>query len=220
MTARVAVYYAPALDDPLWTAGCAWLGRNPQTGQRINHPSREVMTREPAKYGFHATLKPPMRLAHRWTDLVEDATALAEAAAPFELPALRVTDLDGFLALQECTPCPPLHVLADACVTELDIHRQPAEPAELARRRQAGLTAEQDTLLLDWGYPYVLRQWRFHMTLTRRLTPEERATVQPAAEAHFAASLAQLRQVKDICLFTQVAPGSAFVVAERLALCG
>ena len=220
MTARVAVYYAPALDDPLWTAGCAWLGRDPQTGQRVSYPSREAMTRQPAEYGFHATLKPPMRLAHRWADLVEDATALAEAAAPFELPPLRVTDLDGFLALQECTPCPPLHALADACVTELDSHRQPAEPAELARRRQAGLTPEQDTLLLDWGYPYVLRQWRFHMTLTRRLTPEERAIVQPAAQAHFAAALAKPRQVQDICLFTQIAPGSAFVVAERLALRG
>ena len=151
---------------------------------------------------------------------MEDATALAEAAAPFELPSLRVTNLDGFLALQECTACPPLHALADACVTELDSHRQPAEPAELARRRQAGLTPEQDALLRDWGYPYVLRQWRFHMTLTRRLTPEERVTIQPAAEAHFAAALAQPRQVQDICLFTQIAPGSAFVVAERFALCG
>ncbi len=161
-----------------------------------------------------------MRLAHRWADLVEDATALADATAPFDLPRLRVADLDGFLALQERAPCPSLHGLADACVTELDSHRQPAEPAELARRRRAGLTSEQDALLLDWGYPYVLRQWRFHMTLTRRLTPDERATLQPAAESHFAAALAQPRRVQDICLFTQVASGSAFVLAERLALRG
>ncbi len=178
------------------------------------------MTREPGLYGFHATLKPPMRLAHRWADLVEDATALAETVAPFELPPLRVADLDGFLALQETVSCPPLHALADACVTELDSHRQPAEAAELARRRQAGLTAVQDAMLLDWGYPYVLDQWRFHMTLTRRLSSEERAAAQPAAEAHFASALAQPRRVADICLFTQLAAGSAFVLAERIALRG
>ena len=220
LTARVAVYYAPALDDPLWAAGCAWLGRDPQTGQRISHPDRQEMTREPGLYGFHATLKPPMRLAHRWAELVEDATALAETLAPFDLPPLRVADLGGFLALRETAPCPPLHALADACVTELDSHRQPAEAAELARRRQAGLTAEQDAMLLDWGYPHVLSQWRFHMTLTRRLSPEQRAVVQPAAEAHFAAALPRPRRVAQICLSPQSAAGSAFVLAERVPLRG
>ncbi len=220
LTARVAVYYAPALDDPLWAAGCAWLGRDPQTGQRVIHPGRAELTREPGLYGFHATLKPPMRLAHRWADLVEDAADLAASLTPFDLPPLRVADLDGFLALQPAAPCPPLHALADACVTVLDSHRQPADAAELARRRQAGLTTRQDAMLLDWGYPYVLTEWRFHMTLTRRLSPEERATMQPAAEAHFAAALAQPQRVADICLFTQIAPGSAFVLAERIALRG
>ncbi len=46
-------------------------------------------------------------------------------------------------------------------------------------------------MLLDWGYPHVLGTWRFHMTLTRRLSPAERAVVQPAATAHFAAALAR-----------------------------
>ena len=161
-----------------------------------------------------------MRLAHPWDALVEDAAALAASLAPFALPPLAVADLGGFLALRETAACPALHALADACVTGLDAHRVPSDAAEIARRRQSGLSPVQDAMLLDWGYPHVLGTWRFHMTLTRRLSPEERAGFMPRAEAHFATAIAQPRQVTDICLFTQAAPGAPFLLAERLPLGG
>ncbi len=220
LTARAAIYYAPELDDPLWRTGCDWLGRDPASGRAYPQAERDEITAEPRLYGFHATLKPPMRLAHTWHALVEDAAALAGRLAPFELPRLEVVDLSGFLALRESSPCPPLQALADACVTELDTHRLPPDPAEIARRRRAGLSPEQDALLLDWGYPYVLTTWRFHMTLTRRLSAEERATALPAAEAQFTAACALTRRVGSICLFSQAAPGSPFLLAERLPLGG
>jgi hypothetical protein len=113
-----------------------------------------------------------------------------------------------------------LHALADACVVDLDAHRLPADADEIARRRKAGLTPEQDAMLLDWGYPHVLTTWRFHMTLTRRLSDIERDVVQPEAEAHFAEALARPRRVSEICLFTQIAPEAAFMLAERLPLRG
>ncbi len=220
LTTRAAVYYAPTLEDPLWAAGCEWLGRDPQTGRRMPHPDRDALTADPRLYGFHATLKPPMRLAHPWHAFVDDAVALAADIAAFDLPALEVAALGSFLALRETAPCQPLHDLADACVTGLDSHRVPADAAEIARRRQSGLTPEQDAMLLDWGYPHVLGTWRFHMTLTRRLTPAERGVVQPAATAHFAAALAQPRRVTELCLFTQAAPGAPFMLAERVPLRG
>ena len=220
MAARVACYYAPDETDPLWTAGCAWLGRDPASGRRM--PARfDTLTEDPRLYGFHATLKPPMRPAHPWATLMDDAAALAARLAPFDLPPLAVMDLGGFLALRETAPCPALQALADACVVDLDPHRMPADAAELARRRRGGrLSPEQDAMLLDWGYPHVLTTWRFHMTLTRRLTAEERAAVQPDAEAHFAAALALPRRVDAICLFTQADSGAPFMLAERLTLGG
>jgi hypothetical protein len=219
MTARVAVYYAPDSADPLWQAGCAWLGRDPQSGRRFVGPY-DALTESPRRYGFHATLKPPMRPAHSWRGLLDDAAALAARLQPFELPALAVADLEGFLALRETAPCPPLHALADACVVELDSHRTAADAAELAQRRRGGLTPEQDAMLVDWGYPHVLSTWRFHMTLTRRLSPAERAEVQPAAQAHFAPALAMSRRVEAICLFTQAETGAPFLLAERFTLGG
>ena len=161
-----------------------------------------------------------MRLAHPWHALLDDAVALAADLAPFDLPTLEVAALGSFLALRETARCQPLQDLADACVTGLDGHRVPADAAELARRRHAGLTPEQDAMLVDWGYPHVLGTWRFHMTLTRRLSPAERADVQPTATAHFAAALARPRRVADICLFTQAAPGAPFILAERVPLRG
>lgn len=219
LTARVAVFYTPAADDPLWVDGNRWLGRDPASGRRIP-TDRDEIKRDPRVYGFHATLKPPMRPAFPWTALLDDVAAMTERIAPFDLPPLAVVDLGGFLALCETAPCPALHALADACVTELDAHRRPADAVEIARRRGAGLSAAQDAMLLDWGYPHVLGTWRFHMTLTRRLNEAERAVVLPEAQAHFAPALAVSRRVSEVCLFTQIGPGAGFMLAERVALLG
>jgi len=224
-TARVAAYYAPQSDDPLFAAGATWLGRDPESGAPATQPAIPAIaevTAEPRLYAFHATLKPPMRLAEgrQWFDVLQAARDLAGRIAPFTLPRLSVQDLHGFLALRETEPSPPLQALADACVEHLDHLRQPPDEAELTRRRKASLTPEQDAMLVRWGYPYVFGTWFFHMTLTCRLSAEERAVYRPAAEAWFADVLAGPRMVRDIALFVQAEPGAPFDLAERVELRG
>ncbi len=214
---RVAIYYAPLPDDPLATLASAWLGDDPATQPAVEGIA--AFTAEPRLYGFHATLKPPMHLNGR-DGFVAAVGALANTIAPFELPRLDVHDLRGFLALRETAPCPALHALADACVGHLDSFRTPPSADELARRRRANLSAEQDAMLMRWGYPYVFGTWFFHMTLTRRLSDAEKAVVLPAAKAWFAPALALPRLVEDICLFIQATPGAAFVLSERIKLRG
>ena len=113
-----------------------------------------------------------------------------------------------------------LQALCDACVAGLDQLRAPPSEAELARRRRSKLSAEQDAMLVRWGYPYVFETWFFHMTLTRRLAADEHDLVRPAAEDWFAPSLALPRRVADICLFVQRRAGAPFILAERVALAG
>jgi len=223
--ARVAVYYAPRPDDRLSADAAAWLGRDPTGAATVAQPDVAgiaEITAEPRLYGFHATLKPPMRLAHGygWSDVVSAAAALADRIAPFELPPLSVQDVFSFLALRETTPSEPLQALADACIEQLDGLRAPPTEAELARRRRGRLTARQDDMLVRWGYPYVFDTWFFHLTLTRRLSGEEKQVYMPAAEAWFAAAIATPRTVGDICLFVQASPGTPFVIRERLTLRG
>lgn len=222
---RVALYYAPLVTDPLHAAASSWLGRDAETGARVPQPAIpgvDEVTAEPRVYGFHATLKPPMHLRPGcdWAEVVEATRALAAQIVPFELPALSVQDLHGFLALRETQPSAALQAYADACVAGLDRFRAPPTEEELARRRRASLNAEQQAMLERWGYPYVFGTWFFHMTLTRRLSAEEKSRLQPQAEAHFAAALAVPRQVTEVCLFTQAAPSEPFLIAERLALHG
>ncbi|WP_424811872.1 DUF1045 domain-containing protein [Roseococcus sp. YIM B11640] len=220
---RVAVYYAPEAQDPLHAAASVWLGRDAETGATLaqpNLPDVAGITADPRGYGFHATLKPPFRLANGYERFLADLRQWAADATPFELPALSVQDLKGFLALRETAPCPPLHALADSAVEALDGHRAPPTEDELARRRRAKLSEAHEALLARWGYPYVMGEWQFHMTLTRRLTPDERDIYKPAAEAHFAGIADIPRKVEAVCVFTQAAPGAPFLIGERISLGG
>ena len=112
---RAALYYAPADSDPLWQAGCGWLGRDPESGTSIVQPAIEGiadLTADPRRYGFHATLRPPMRFSGSLADIEAAAGALAARLEPFALPELVVSDVGGFLALTEAAPCPE-GVMAD-----------------------------------------------------------------------------------------------------------
>ena len=68
---RYALYFAPTPDTALARLGARWLGRDARTGETLEQPAIAgidarafaAMTAEPARYGFHATLKPPFRLA-------------------------------------------------------------------------------------------------------------------------------------------------------------
>jgi putative phosphonate metabolism protein len=222
---RVALYYAPQQHDPLWQRGCAWLGRDTDTNAPLPQPDLPdiaAITADARRYGFHATLKPPMRLVPgtSWDAVVTAASDIAATIAPFDLPRLELADLRGFLALCDAEPSAPLQALCDVCVRGLDPLRQPPDEAELARRQKSTLTPQQDAMLLRWGYPYVFETWFFHMTLTRRLTPPELSVYRPAAEAFFTDTLRQPRRVVDICLYVQPGDGEPFTLAERLPLRG
>ncbi len=219
-TQRVALYWAPEPADPLAQAGHSWLGRDPERGAQVPQLPIDGLpdaTAAPGVYGFHATLRPPMRLSTGWEEFIQAAHALASSVEPFDLPPLQVADMDGFLALRETTASPELHSLADTCVRCTDMHRLRPDAAELARRRASRLSPRQEEMLLRWGYPYVMQDWRFHMTLSRRLDSAEMTRLRPAAEAHFAAGLAVPRRVDSVAVFTQH-NGQAFLIAERIAL--
>ena len=169
---RFAIYYMPPADAPWARFATRWLGWDAETGAEPPAPevpglplARDEITATPRKYGLHATMKPPFRLAEGATrDYLEAAAeALAARSSPVTLDGLALTRLGRFLALCPTGDQGALGELAGACVSELDAFRAPPGEEELARRRAGGLTAAQDENLLRWGYPYVMESFRFHL---------------------------------------------------------
>lgn len=227
---RFAIYFAPPEDSALWAFGNGWLGRDAATGEPRQRPAipgfdagrLEAMTRTAAGYGFHATLKPPFALAKGRTpeDLDVAARDFAAARGPLEAPPLELASLDGFVALRPAAPCGPLDRLAADCVSEFDPFRAAPSDTEIARRRENGLTPTQDRLLMDWGYPYVFEEWRFHMTLTCRLSDGERRALMAALAPRVAPLCSEPLVIGSVCLFRQEDRASPFRLSARYPLGG
>ena len=71
---------------------------------------------------------------------------------------------------------------------------------------------------MRFGYPYVLDEFRFHLTLTERLQPHDSAACKPWLEQHFAAALREPIVVADLCLFVQERPDAPFCILQRFPL--
>lgn len=219
---RYAVYYVPA-PGVLATFGADWLGWDVVRGLPVAHPALPGLaqiTATPRKYGFHGTLKPPFHMAEGkdLTGLREAMEIFAAHHAPACCAGLELTTLGGFLALTPHGEARALAALAGACVTELDSFRAPPSAAEIARRRAADLSPAEDANLLAWGYPYVLESFRFHLTLSGKLNPEELAKWR----GHLARTLPPLPAPFCIDALTLVGerPDGAFEVLHRYALTG
>ncbi|MGC1505374.1 MAG: DUF1045 domain-containing protein [Sulfitobacter sp.] len=185
---RFAIYYVPPEGD-LASFGAAWLGWDVVRGREASQPDLPGLhdiTMTPQKYGFHGTLKPPFRLAsgHSVKTLQTAVSELAVGLAPAVCDGLKLGTFGRFLALIPDGDLNALHRVAAACVRVLDGFRAPASEAELARRRNAGLNAGQERLLMKWGYPYVMEEFRFHLTLTGRLPIGEIAAWSAVARHH------------------------------------
>jgi putative phosphonate metabolism protein len=228
---RYALYYAPRPDEGLAVAASQWLGWNPEGGRARRPPLSSgftserlaEITTEPRRYGFHGTLKPPMALADDVSenDLLMEVGRFAAGQRTVTVPSLALAEISGFLALVPAERSPELNDLADRCVVEFDEFRRPADEAELARRRAAGLSPRQEQLLVRWGYPYVLEEWRFHLTLTGRIADAtERVAVKDLLRQRFSGFLDRPLQVRDLCVFRQSAPERPFTVLARFRLGG
>ncbi len=176
MFTRYAIYYTPEPGSPLAAFGASWLGWDSAAGQSVDHPVVEgidldAVTETPRKYGFHGTIKPPFHMqdGQDLDALEQSLRALCATAAPVTLDGLELARLGRFLALVPRGSATALGSLAARAVQELDQFRAPPSEAELTKRRGAGLNPAQDAHLVRWGYPYVLDQFRFHMTLSGRL---------------------------------------------------
>jgi hypothetical protein len=228
---RHAAYYAPAPQSLEWDLGSQWLGRcahqlqtlEPPRWNELNAELFEKLTLSPRLYGWHATLKAPFELNPGFMseDVQKAFQELARnTVSSFHLP-IKLTELGDFLALVPSHPSLELQKLAEDCVTQLHSLALPLSKSELQRRSGSGLNDRQTNLLHEWGYPFVMDQFKFHMTLSgslKNVDPQLKIDLKAAAQEWFAPILKNGLSIDAVTWFSQDQPNSNFQWLERFKL--
>lgn len=225
---RYAIYFTPRQDEPLARIAANWLGRDPfgaatkpvEAVADLSAAEVAFHTASARRYGFHATLKAPFRLAANETETSLRAAldAFAEATPAVTIPRLVVSQIDGFFALVPQGPVPALNGFADDVVRDFDRFRAPLTEAEIERRSPDSLKPAEFRNLCQWGYPYVFEAFRFHMTLSGRAASQESPRLRAAIEGLFTDVLQQPVLVDALTLFVETEPGAPFMVLSHHAL--
>jgi len=227
-TPRYSLYYAPAPRSELGRFGAHLLGYDAFSHKILRFPVNieqalpdwGELTQDPRKYGFHATLKAPMVLADGKSESELLAACAEFAAMPRPIPMIApvVNTIGDFIAIVPSQPSAELQALAADAVSRFDSFRAPLSASDRARRNPDGLPPRQRDYLERWGYPYVMEEFRFHMTLTGRLPAERRETVLAILRQRFAALNMNSIAVDRLALFKQSDPGSQFRILQHYNL--
>lgn len=227
---RYALYFTPSASDPLTLAAQRWLGRNAFTGARLEQPAVSGfeaealagLTADPRRYGFHATLKAPFSLAEGRSEaeLIAEIGRFVSEIDPFEIPEVVVGRLGSFFALVPGDQCDPLQAFAGEVVRRFERFRAPLSSADIARRKPDELTTDERRNLVQWGYPYVFDEFRFHMTLTGRVPADRRDAVEGALHNQFAEFHGKALPVSGLALFREPSRSADFTVHSLFPLGG
>jgi putative phosphonate metabolism protein len=218
---RYAIYYAPAQGSFLDQFGAEMLGYDAWIGAALPFASGVVeqvpdwreLTQDPRKYGFHATLKAPMSLNGRRESELHAACA-DFARQPRLIPKIApvVNPISGFIAVMPEGRSTELEQFAADCVRAFDPFRVPLAAEDRARRNPSRLTPRQVEYLDRWGYPYVMEEFRFHMTLTGRLDETRREAVLAMLRERFARLKLTELAIDRVALFKQADAKARFEI--------
>jgi hypothetical protein len=224
-----AIYYVPRGGTPLAEFGAGVLGHDLERGeaqQRLALPGipeerLAAATRRAPRYGFHATIKAPFRLAQSYSriDVLRIAADVADRCRPALVPALEVARLGNFIALRPQGPSAELDAMAASFVRGLDELRA-VEERDHAKWPPGKLSARQEELLQAWGYPYVLDQYRFHMTLTDGLGAGEAGLFMDGLKAAAAPVTGKPVAIDAVSVVEESAPDAPFKAIARFHLRG
>jgi putative phosphonate metabolism protein len=221
---RYAIYYVAAPGSDLDRFGAQLLGYDAYTGEDLPLPDGILqavpdwldLTKDPRRYGFHATLKAPLSLAAGKTEAELLAACESFVGKPQSIPVITpvVGSIGGFIAVVPAEPSSELERLTADCTREFDSFRAPLTAEDRARRNPADLTPRQREYLDRWGYPYVMEEFRFHMTLTGRLDAERRGPILTMLRNSFSAIGLKTLAIDRIALFRQENADSRFRIVK------
>ncbi len=222
-TARYAIYYAPEPGGPLDTFGQTWFDPKAAAkllaGIGLDAQRIAALSEGARRYGFHGTLKPPFQINPVTTQasLLDAARVFARSLSPIEIPPLELAIIGKFIALTPVTQSAALEKLAAACVRAFEAYREPLTDTQIENYKQNRLTVHQEQMLEHWGYPYVMEEFRFHMSVTDRIDDaSEREAVMTAMEKLAAPVIGKPVVVRDLVVFAQPAVDQPMAPVERI----
>lgn len=218
---RYAIYFTPPENDPLTKIASRWLGRDAFSGtEHDDHLDFAEQTEEPRRYGFHATLKAPFELAekHSEAQLISAFKTFVQTREAFDIPKLVIGSLGPFFALVPHALHNPLQDFAADVVDYFDPFRAPLSESDIARRRPQNLSERQRENLSLWGYPHVMDDFRFHMTLTGPIDEAQSASMRETLGQTFADFTHRPLTISGLGLFVEETRGAPFTIHTWLPL--
>ena len=218
---RYAIYFAPKKESDLNQFGRTWLAGDMHSSLKIDGISDKQMAdviTPAARYGFHGTLKPPFHLtsSNQESLLIKDLKTFVSNEKPFLLPALKLSRIGRFLALAPQQQSFRMQALSERCVRFFDPYRQPESESQMNKRRKPGLNIRQENYLVTWGYPYIFKEFKFHLTLTGPIIDKKLKTI-IFKELEKRLRLIHLDGiiVASVCLFIQEGKEAPFLLHSR-----
>jgi len=219
---RYAICFAPEKGSALEALGQSWLGLAGQqpTVAGIKPERLTEITRGPRSYGgMHGTLKPSFELNPHATEkaLLAVAHRIAASLAPIALPPLELREIGYIVSLVPETSSASLENLAAGCVRAFDGYRRPLTSQEEDSYRRNRLTVHQKQMLEHWGYPYVMEEFDFHVSLTDPIPDDnERMAVMKAVEKIAAPVLNKSLVMQELAVFCQRAHAQPMSIIARI----
>ena len=184
---RYAIYYAPPKESSLEEFGRYWFGWDPLNAklinnkQRINYLNRfgiknlknidkNVLIAK--KYGFHGTLIPPFKLNKNYSTnkLFKKTDEIAKKFKKFKFYKFKLKKINNFYAFVQNKKNSNINKISNRLVKELFKFRSPLTKKEIDKRNPSKLSKLQLNILHKWGYPYLMSEFKFHMTIASEVT--------------------------------------------------
>ena len=184
---RYAIYYAPPKESNLEEFGRYWFGWDPINAKSINNKQRinylngfgiknlkniDKNVLIARKYGFHGTLIPPFKLNKNYSTntLFKKTEKIAKKFKKFKFYKFKLKKINNFYAFVQNKKNNNINKLSNRLVRELFKFRSPLTKKEIDRRNPSKLSKFQLNILYKWGYPYLMSEFKFHMTLASEVT--------------------------------------------------
>ncbi|MFK8076585.1 MAG: DUF1045 domain-containing protein [Granulosicoccus sp.] len=219
MSKRYAIYFAPKESSQLSHFGEIILARTAICAREADASSSftdqarwKTITKKPAHYGFHATLKAPFELRDNVTfdQLLLAVEKFASTQKPITLETLAPRHRSSFMALTLSEQQKELKKFAFSCVTEFENFRRPLTEADIKRRQLRTLTPQQDALLLKYGYPYIADEFSFHMTLSDTMESSDQ-DYQEWVQDQYTRCVTETPVLDQLAIFAQTTRETAFI---------